>query len=103
MRLLGCLLISIIVSLSCYAQSVNTIDVQCALKGAIFGHSWQKHQEGISKIDLIEQLTIKLAEDGAPNHYINIWIEQMDASLNIPDYHTMVGEIVYQCLINKGV
>ena len=103
MKLLGCLLISIIVSFPSYARPVETTEIQCALKGAIFGHSWQKHQEGISKIDLIEQLTIKLDEDGAPNHYINIWIEQMDAALNISDYHTMVGEIVYQCLINKGV
>ena len=42
--------------------NVNTMDVQCALKGAIFGHSWQKRQEGISEVELIEQLVIKLTE-----------------------------------------
>jgi len=82
---------------------VKAIDVQCALKGAIFGHAWQKHQEGISKTELISDLTIKLSDDGAPIQYINIWIEQMDAALNLDDYYVMVGEIVYQCLEHNGI
>ena len=36
-------------------------------------------------------------------HYISIWVEQMDASLNITDYYVMVGEAVYQCLKHGGV
>ena len=103
MKIINCLLLGIILSLPSYAQTAKSIDLQCALKGAIFGHSWQKHQEGTSKIEIIEELSIKLNQDGAPPHYISIWIEQMDAALNIPDYYLMVGEIVYQCLINKGV
>ena len=84
-------------------KEVQTVDVQCAMKGAIFGHAWQKHQEGVSKAELISDLTIKLSDDGAPIQYINIWIEQMDASLNLKDYYVMVGEIVYQCLQHNGV
>jgi hypothetical protein len=82
---------------------IDSIALQCSLKGAIFGHSWQKHQEGESKINIIEQLTIKLSEDGAPLRYVNIWIEQMDAALNLTDYYTMMGEIVFQCIKNGGV
>ena len=73
------------------------------MKGAVFGHSWQKHQEGIPKIKIIEDLTLKMNADGAPHEYISIWVEQMDAALNVTDYYAMVGEIVYQCLIHKGV
>tara|TARA_R110002020_G_scaffold315470_1_gene530637 strand:- start:111 stop:362 length:252 start_codon:yes stop_codon:yes gene_type:complete len=82
---------------------IDSIALQCSLKGAIFGHSWQKHQEGESKINIIEQLTIKLSEDGAPLRYVNIWIEQMDAALNLPDYYVMMSEIVFQCVKNGGV
>ena len=82
---------------------IDSIALQCSLKGAIFGHSWQKHQEGESKINIIEQLTIKLSEDGAPLRYVNIWIEQMDAALNLTDYYTMMVEIVFQCIKNGGV
>ena len=81
----------------------KAVDVQCALKGAVFGHSWQKHQEGVPKIKIIEDLTLKMNADGAPHEYISIWVEQMDAALNVTDYYAMVGEIVYQCLIHKGV
>ena len=82
---------------------VDTIALQCSLKGAIFGHSWQKHQEGESKIEIIENLTIKLSEDGAPIQYINIWIDQLNTALLISDYYTMRGEIVFQCLQSGGV
>lgn len=82
---------------------IDNIALQCSLKGAIFGHSWQKFQEGTPKIEIIEQLTMKLSEDGAPLRYINIWIEQMDAALNLTDYYTMMGEIVFQCIQNGGV
>ena len=82
---------------------IDNIALQCSLKGAIFGHPWQQHQEGESKINIKEQLTIKLSEDGAPFRYVNIWIEQMDAALNLTDYYTMMGEIVFQCLKNGGV
>ena len=85
------------------SMGFNNIDFQCSLKGAIFGHSWQKHQEGVPKIKIIEDLVIKSNQDGAQPEYINVWVEQMDAALNIPDYYLMLGEIVYQCLINKGV
>lgn len=82
---------------------IDNIALQCSLKGAIFGHSWQKFQDGIPKIEIIEQLTIKLSEDGAPLRYVNIWIEQMDAALNLTDYYVMMGEIVFQCMQNGGV
>tara|TARA_R110000751_G_scaffold151766_1_gene256772 strand:+ start:451 stop:702 length:252 start_codon:yes stop_codon:yes gene_type:complete len=82
---------------------IDNIALQCSLKGAIFGHSWQKFQDGIPKIEIIEQLTIKLSEDGAPLRYVNIWIEQMDAALNLTDYYVMMGEIVFQCIQNGGV
>jgi hypothetical protein len=82
---------------------IDSIALQCSLKGAIFGHSWQKFQDGIPKIEIIEQLTIKLSEDGAPLRYVNIWIEQMDAALNLTDYYVMMGEIVFQCMQNGGV
>lgn len=82
---------------------IDSIALQCSLKGAIFGHSWQKFQDGIPKIEIIEQLTIKLSEDGAPLRYVNIWIEQMDAALNLTDYYVMMGEIVFQCIQNGGV
>jgi len=81
----------------------KAVDVQCAMKGAIFGHGWQKHQEGITKTRIIEDLVLKLKEDGAPNQYIQVWVEQMDASLNLKDYYVMIGEIVYQCLQHNGV
>ena len=55
---------------------IDNIALQCSLKGAIFGHSWQKFQDGIPKIEIIEQLTIKLSEDGAPLRYVNIWIDK---------------------------
>ena len=82
---------------------LDNIGLQCALKGAVFGHSWQKHQEGEPKIEIIEQLTIKLSQDGAPVNYVNIWVEQMDAALNIPEYYLMMSEIVFQCVQNGGV
>jgi len=111
MKIINCLLLSMLGFLPSHAEIAQTdkymqdatANVQCALKGAIFGHSWQRHQEGVSKTEIIEQLVIKLNEDGAPPHYINIWVEQMDASLNITDYYVMVGEIVYQCLQHGGV
>ena len=62
-----------------------------------------RNKEGVSKIKIIEDLTLKMNEDGAPHEYISIWVEQMDAALNLTDYYTMVGEIVYQCLVHKGV
>jgi hypothetical protein len=83
--------------------NVNTMDVQCALKGAIFGHSWQKRQEGISEVELIEQLVIKLTDDGAPPRYIQVWVEQMKTALTTKDYMKMVGEVVYLCLEYGGV
>ena len=82
---------------------VDTIALQCSLKDAIFGHSWQKHQEGESKTEIIEHLTIKLSEDGAPIQYINIWIDQLNTALLISDYYTMVSDIVFQCLQSGGV
>tara|TARA_R100000808_G_C2150855_1_gene159725 strand:- start:1498 stop:1806 length:309 start_codon:yes stop_codon:yes gene_type:complete len=97
------LLTSLVINSPNAPMGFNSIDLQCSLKGAIFGHSWQKHQEGTSKTKIIEDLVIKLNQDGAPTHYVSVWVEQMDAALNIPDYYLMVGEIVYQCLINKGV
>ena len=97
------LLTSLIVNSPSVTMGFNNIAVQCSLKGAIFGHSWQKHQEGESKTKIIEDLVIKLNQDGAPTEYVSVWVEQMDAALNIPDYYLMVGEIVYQCLLNKGV
>ena len=97
------LLTSLVFNAPSTPAGFNSIDLQCALKGAIFGHSWQKHQEGESKTKIIEDLVVKLNQDGAPPQYVSIWVEQMDAALNISDYYTMVGEIVYQCLINKGV
>ena len=82
---------------------LDTLALQCSLKGAVFGHSWQKFQEGVPKIQIIEDLTLKLNKDGAPIQYINIWIEQMGTSLNIQDYYTMVSNIVFQCLQSGGV
>jgi|TARA_R110000824_G_scaffold5961_9_gene27362 hypothetical protein len=83
--------------------TVNTMDVQCALKGAIFGHSWQKHQDGISEIKLIEDLVIKLTDDGAPPAYIKVWVAQMKTALKSDNYMKMVGEVVYLCLEYGGV
>ena len=82
---------------------LDTLALQCSLKGAVFGHSWQRFQEGTSKIEIIEQLSIKLSQDGAPAHYVNIWIEQMGLALTTQDYYTMVSEIVFQCLQSGGV
>ena len=57
------LLTSLIVNSPSVTMGFNNIDVQCSLKGAIFGHSWQKHQEGESKTKIIEDLVIKLNQD----------------------------------------
>ena len=97
------LLTSLVINSPNTPMGFNSIDLQCSLKGAIFGHSWQRHQEGTSKTKIVEDLVIKLNQDGAPPQYVSIWVEQMDDALNISDYYTMVGEIVYQWLINKGV
>ena len=83
--------------------TVNTIDVQCAMKGAIFGHSWQKHQDGVKEIEIISDLVIKLTEDGAPPEYINVWVEQMKTALRQGTYYEMIGEVVYLCLEYGGV
>jgi|ETNmetMinimDraft_5_1059913.scaffolds.fasta_scaffold17733_3 hypothetical protein len=83
--------------------TVNTMDVQCAMKGAIFGHSWQKHQDGVKELKIIEDLVIKLTEDGAPPKYIAVWVEQMKTALKQDTYYEMIGEVVYLCLEYGGV
>ena len=84
-------------------MGIESIALQCSLKGAVFGHSWQKFQEGIPKIQIIEDLTMKLSSDGAPVQYINTWIEQMNASLHVSEYYLMMSEIVFQCVKSGGV
>ena len=81
---------------------IESIALQCSLKGAVFGHSWQKFQEGVPKLQIIEDLTMKLSSDGAPVQYISIWVDQMNTALYISDYYTMIGEIVFQCIKNGG-
>lgn len=77
--------------------------LQCALKGAIFGHSWQKAKDGMPISEIETELIKKLITDRAPQKVINVWLSQLGNAIHSDDYYWMIGDVIYRCLDNGGV
>jgi len=81
----------------------QAIDTQCSLKAAVFGKLWQDYKNNVPIDYLTGQLKNKMREDGAPERVINVWVYQLEYSLEQDEYYKMVGDVVYECLENGGL